>query len=98
MAVDRPRRTSDGAIAAEAEWFRVVAWERLAGICREYLQQGSRVYVEGRLQSRGYTDTEGVARVAVEVIANDLLLIDGRAAPHEDVTSGNDCVAPTLSA
>ena len=78
LAVDRPRRTLDGAIAVEAEWFRVVAWEGLAEICHEYLRKGSRVYVEGRLQSRGYTDAEGVARVAIEVVAHDLLLLDAR--------------------
>ena len=98
LAVDRARRTPDGAIAVEAEWFRVVAWEPLAEICHEYMRKGSRVYVEGRLQSRGYTDAEGVARVAVEVVAGDLLLLDARMAQHEAVTSGNDRVAPTLPA
>ena len=80
LAVDRQHRTPDGAQTSEAEWFRIVAWEGLADVCGEYLRQGSRVYVEGRLQSRGYTDAEGVARVAVEVIAHDLLLLDARPA------------------
>ena len=86
LAIDRPRRTPDGARASEAEWFRVVAWEGLAEVCRDYLRKGSRVYVEGRLQSRGYTDAEGVARVAVEVVANDLLMLDARPAAPERAT------------
>ena len=86
LAVDRPRRAPGGERASEAEWFRVVAWEGLAEVCGEYLRKGSRVYVEGRLQSRGYTDAEGVARVAVEVVAVDLLLLDARPAAPEGAT------------
>ena len=98
LAVDRPRRSPDGESVSEPEWFRVVAWEGLAAVCREYLHKGTRVYVEGRLQSRAYTDAEGVGRVAVEVVASDLLLLDGRAAPREDAATQDTRIAESLPA
>jgi single-strand DNA-binding protein len=64
----------------ETEWFRVVAWERLAETCQQYLEKGARVYIEGRLQSRKYTDKDGVERTSVEIVANEMLMLDGRAA------------------
>lgn len=87
LAVDRPRRAADGGGAGAAEWFRVVAWEGLADFCGQHVRRGARVYVEGRLQSRAYTDAEGVGRVAVEVIAGDLLLLDRRALDRADAAA-----------
>src|SRR3712207_380709 len=78
VAVNRTRRGADGQAAEEVEWFRCVAFERLAEIAGEYLAKGRAVYVEGRLQSRKYTGNDGVERTAVEVIASDLVLLGGR--------------------
>ncbi len=75
----------------ETEWFRVVAWERLAETCSEFLRKGSRIYLEGRLQTRTYTDREGIARKTVEVVAGVLLMLDGRpAATAEPATAGSE--------
>jgi single-strand DNA-binding protein len=78
VAVNRTRRDPSGENVEEAEWFRVVAWDRLAETCDEHLRKGDRVYVEGRLQSRKYTDKDGVERTAVEVVATDLVMLGGR--------------------
>lgn len=82
VAVSRTRRGPDGNTIDETEWFRVVAWDssnyKLAEICDKYLRKGSKVYIEGRLQSRKYTDRDGVERTAVEVVANDMQMLDGR--------------------
>lgn len=78
VAVNRVRRDAGGGNVEETEWFRVVAWERLAETCDEHLRKGDRVYVEGRLQSRKYTDRDGVERTAVEVVASDLVMLGGR--------------------
>ncbi len=84
LAVNRHRRDpQSGQAVEETEWFRVVAWEKLAEIAGEYLRKGGQVYVEGRLQSRRYTDREGVERTAVEVVAGDLVLLSGREAGEE---------------
>ena len=64
----------------ETEWFNIVAWRQLAEICERYLHKGSKVYIEGRLTQRKYTDREGVQRTAVDVIANDMQMLDSKAA------------------
>src|SRR6478672_11971355 len=78
VAVSRSRKGSDGQVIDETEWFRVVAWERLAETCNEYLHKGSKIYIEGRLQTRKYTDTNNQERQIVEVIAADMLMLDSR--------------------
>jgi single-strand DNA-binding protein len=62
----------------ETEWFNIVAWSKLAEICEKYLHKGSKVYIEGRLTQRKYTDREGAQRTAVEVIANDMKMLDSK--------------------
>ncbi|HET8630751.1 MAG TPA: single-stranded DNA-binding protein, partial [Thermomicrobiales bacterium] len=75
VAVNRQRRDQQGDAVEETEWFRCVAFDKLGEIAGEYLHKGRQVYVEGRLQTRQYTDREGIARTAVEVIAGDLVLL-----------------------
>lgn len=82
VAVSRNRRGTDGNMIDETEWFRVVAWDsgsyKLAEICNEYLRKGHKVYVEGRLQSRKYTDKDGIERTSVEIVATDMVMLSGR--------------------
>jgi single-strand DNA-binding protein len=82
VAVNRTRRGDGGDLVTEVEWFRVVAWDspnrKLAEMCGEYLRKGRRVYVEGRLQSRRYTDRDGIERIAIEIVASDVIMLDGR--------------------
>lgn len=81
VASNRSWRTADGETHEETEWFRVVAWNRLAEICQQYLAKGSRVYVEGRLQTREWQDQEGQQRAVSEVIASDMIILDRREQP-----------------
>ena len=83
VAVNRTRRDQGGTTSEETEWFRVVAFDKLGEIADQYLRKGGQVYVEGRLQSRKYTDREGVERTAVEVVAGDLVLLGARRAEEE---------------
>src|SRR5215472_168363 len=71
LAVSRSYKSNSGEKVEETEWFNIVAWRQLAEICERYLQKGSKVYIEGRLSQRKYTDREGVQRSSVEVIATD---------------------------
>ena len=77
VAVDRPSR--DG--HAPTDWFRVVAWEGLAELCNQYLAQGSKVYVEGRLQTRSWDGQDGQKHYATEIVAEDILFLSGHPAP-----------------
>src|SRR5262245_61103785 len=78
VASNRSWRSSDGETHEDTEWFRVVAWNKLAEICNQFLAKGARVYVEGRLQTRQWQDHEGQMRYSTEVIANDMIILDTR--------------------
>ena len=80
LAVNRNTKTSTGEREKETEWFNIVAWRQLAEICERYLHKGSKVYIEGRLQTRKYTDRNGVERTAIDVIANDMQMLDSKSA------------------
>ncbi len=75
LAVNRSYKSSSGEKVEETEWFNVVTWRQLAEICERYLHKGSKVYIEGRLSQRKYTDREGIQRTAVDVIATDMEML-----------------------
>ena len=58
------------------EWHRIVAWRKLGEICGEYLSKGSKVYIEGRLQTREWEDRDGNRRFTTEVVASDVQFLD----------------------
>lgn len=78
LAVNRTF-TVKGEKKEETEWFNIVTWSKLAEICEKYLHKGSKVYIEGRLTQRKYTDREGAQRTAVDVIASDMKMLDTKA-------------------
>ena len=79
VASNRRWRTAEGEDREDTEWFNVVAWNKLGEICAQYLQKGSRVYFEGRLQTRSWDDPQtGQKRYMTEVIANDMIMLDSR--------------------
>src|SRR6476469_2639650 len=78
VAVSRTWRTPEGENREETEWFRVVAWQKLAETCNEYLRKGMRVYIKGRLQTRKWTDQQGQERYTTEVVANEMVMLSGR--------------------
>ena len=61
------------------EWHRVVFFGRLAEIASEYLRKGSRIYTEGRLQTRKWQDRDGNERYTTEVVGNEMQMLDSRA-------------------
>lgn len=60
------------------EWHRIVVWGKLAELCKEYLHKGSTVFVEGRLQTRDWTDKDGNKRYTTEVVAQNVKFIGRR--------------------
>ncbi|MDF3036823.1 MAG: single-stranded DNA-binding protein [Paucimonas sp.] len=63
----------------QTEWHRISFFGRLAEIVGQYLKKGSSVYVEGRLQTRKYTDKDGVEKYATDIIAENMQMLGGRA-------------------
>ena len=68
----------DGNRQERTEWHNITVWGKLAEICGQYLAKGRQVYIEGRLQSREYTDREGTQRRAWDVVANQVVFIGSR--------------------
>ena len=65
----------------QTEWHDIVCFARLAEICGEYLRKGSKVYIEGRLQTRSWEGQDGQKRYRTEVIAREMQMLDSRGAP-----------------
>ena len=81
IATSESWKDQKGVEQKRTEWHRVVFWRRLAEIAGKYLQKGSQVYIEGKIQSREYEDPTkpGVIRKAYEIIAHDLKMLDKKA-------------------
>jgi single-strand DNA-binding protein len=78
VASNRSWKDRDGGAHEDTEWFRVVAWDKLGEICNQYLTKGTRVYIEGRLQTRKWTDRDNVERYTTEVVAQDMIILSSR--------------------
>lgn len=78
VATSRSWNTSDGERRTETEWFNVVAWGSLAEICKQYLTKNRLIYVEGRLQSRHWEDTDGNKHYSTEIVANEMIMLSDR--------------------
>ena len=75
VATNRSWNTGDGERHTETEWFNVVAWGNLAEICKQYLAKGQQVYVEGRLQTRRWEDSEGIKHSNIEIVASEMMVL-----------------------
>lgn len=83
VATSRTWTSSDGERREETEWFNVVAWGNLAEICKSHLTKSQQVYVEGRLQTRGWEDENGTRHYRTELVANEMILLGERRASHD---------------
>jgi len=63
----------------KTEWHRVVVWGKQAENCSQYLSKGRQIYVEGRIQTRNWTDKEGNTRYTTEIVANNVQFLGSRA-------------------
>ncbi|MDH5601198.1 MAG: single-stranded DNA-binding protein [Gammaproteobacteria bacterium] len=68
----------------KTEWHRVVFFRRLAEIVGEYLKKGSKIYIEGKLQTRKWQDKNGADHWTTEVIANEMQMLDSRGGGSSD--------------
>ena len=71
------------------EWHRVVFFNRLAEIAGEYLKKGSKVYIEGRLQTRKY-EKDGVDVYTTEIVASEMQMLDSKGAQQQESTMASD--------
>lgn len=62
----------------EAEFHKLVAWNKLAELCSQLITKGRKVYIEGRLQTRSWETPDGEKRQATEIVVEDMMLLDSR--------------------
>ena len=80
LAVTSSYTSKTGEKITDVQWHSVIAWNGLADIAGRILQKGTQVTVDGRLQKRSYTNKEGVKRSSTEVVANELFVMQQKAA------------------
>ncbi|MBI5300601.1 MAG: single-stranded DNA-binding protein [Chloroflexi bacterium] len=98
VAVSRARGKTENEREEKTEWFNVVAWDRLAEICNQYLTKGSAVYVEGRLETRSWESEDGQKHFRTEIVANEVIILDRRGRGAEDeLEPANDAPASSAS-
>jgi single-strand DNA-binding protein len=78
IATTERRKGQDGQVQELTEWHKIIAWQRLAEICSEYLSKGSKVYIEGRLQTRKWKDQSGNDRYTTEIVAREMKMLSPR--------------------
>jgi len=90
VATSRSWTNSEGERCEETEWFNVVAWGNLAEICKQHFRKGQQVYVEGRLQTRGWEDREGKRFFRTELVANELIILGDHRVAVEAVEAASE--------
>lgn len=86
LATNRQWTIDSGERREEVEFHRLVAWNKLAELCGQLLYKGAKVYVEGRLQTRSWTGSDGLQHTITEIVIDDMMILspkrgDGIVAP-----------------
>ena len=96
LATSESWKNKDGSKTERTEWHNITLYRKLAQIAEQYLKKGRLVCVEGKIQSRKYTDTTGIERTAYDIIANEMKMLGGKsdAAPVATTNSPPPQVQP----
>ena len=85
---ERWKDRNTGEQKEQTEWHRVVMWEKLAEVAEQYLKKGSKVYLEGRLATRKWTDNSGTERYTTEIVLSGfnskMVMLDGKGERSSD--------------
>lgn len=97
VATGRMWTDNQGQKQKQTEFHNIVLWARLGEVAHQYLKKGSRVYVEGRLQTRDWVGQDGVKRYRTEMIGENLILLDARGSGsgESDMASSFSSPAPS---
>lgn len=76
IATNLTWKDQNGQQQTKTEFHNIVAWRKLAEICGQYLRKGSKVYIEGRLQTRAWEGEDGTKRYRTEIVADNMIMLD----------------------
>jgi len=94
LATTRTYTPPDGERRQETEWFTVVAWNKLAETCNQFLAKGRRAYVEGRLRTHTWEGQDGQRRFRNEILANRVIFLDRPAVATLPEEGGEEEIEP----
>jgi single-strand DNA-binding protein len=83
IATNRNWTTDTGEKKDEVEFHRIVAWNKLAELCSQFLVKGRKVYVEGRLSTRSWNAQDGTQKQTTEIVISDMILLDSKRPENE---------------
>lgn len=90
IATNESWKDKNGQQQEKTEWHRIVVWGKLAELCGQYLKKGRQAFIEGRLQTREWTDKKGEKQYSTEIVANNVTFIgpkpEGAGAPAASAT------------
>ncbi|MBT5338774.1 single-stranded DNA-binding protein [Candidatus Falkowbacteria bacterium] len=89
---------ANGQRQERVEFHNVVAWRKLADICTQYLRKGSRVYIEGRMQTRDWEGQDGIKRYRTEIVADNMIMLDSRGSAAGQPQQSGPAPLPTIQA
>lgn len=82
LATNRVWVTKQGERKEDAQFHRIVAWNKLAELCSQLLTRGRRIYVEGRIQYREFVDNENIKKQIAEIVIDDMIILDNKGNEH----------------
>ena len=86
---ERWKDKNTGEQKEQTEWHRVVVFGRLAEIAEQYLKKGSKIFVEGKIQTRDWEDADGNKKYTTEVVAREMTMLDSKASMSSDAPSSD---------
>jgi len=89
LATNRVWTTKQGERKEDAQFHRIVAWNKLAELCSQLLSKGRRVYVDGRIQYRDFVDQENNKKQIAEIVIDDMIILDNKGMSSEHNVSGD---------
>jgi single-strand DNA-binding protein len=99
IATNESWKDAEGNLQERTEWHNIVAWRKLAEICGEWLKKGKKVYIEGKIQTRSYDDKNtGAKKYMTEVVADSMIMLDGKSAGASSQESSAPPSAPEPAA
>lgn len=75
LAINDSYRNSKGEKIVETQWYNLTLWDKQAEIAEKYLNKGSEISIEGKLNNKSYTDKDGIKRYTTEIVVNEMLML-----------------------
>lgn len=97
LATNRVWVTKQGEKKEDAQFHRIVAWNKLAELCSQLLSKGRRIYVEGRIQYREITDQTGIKKQISEIVIDDMIVLDNKGIPSGDHMANETSSEPDMA-